>query len=130
MTGNQNTHRSCNLQPRIKNLRQHTIFKNLSGVFILCTFLLGITPKYTLHNFTANHKDAPHKKTNDGFQFNTAGFNCELNSIVATSAFTETVTEIQLPVLVHLNSFIALFSFPVLPTAHIYFGLRGPPSLV
>jgi hypothetical protein len=118
------------LQPGIKNLRQHTIFKNLCGVFLLCTFLLGVTPKYTLHNFTANHKDAPHKKTNDGFQLNAAGFNCELNSIVATSAFTETVTDIRMPVLVHLNAFIELFSSPLLPTAHIYFELRGPPSLV
>ena len=118
------------MQHRIKNLRHHTIFKNLSCVFILCTFLLGITPKHTLHNFSANHKDIPAKKTNDCFQYNIAGFNCELDSVVATSAFTETTGEIKIPALVHLNSFIELFSFPVLPTAHIYFGLRGPPFLV
>ena len=118
------------MQRRIKNLRQHIIFKILSGVFILCTLLLGITPKHTLHNFSANHKDVPAKKANDCLQYNTAGYNCELNSVVATSAFTETTGEIKIPALVHLNSFIELFSIPVLPTAHIYFGLRGPPSLV
>ena len=117
------------MQHSIKNLKRHTSFKNLTSVFLLCTFLLGITPKHSLHNFSANHKDVSPKKANDDFQFNTAGFHCELNSVVATSAFTETAGDFQIPGLDHLNSFITLFSSPVLPTNHIYTGLRGPPSL-
>ena len=120
------------MQQRIKNFNQHIILKNITGAFILFAFLLSITPKQTLHNLAAHHKDQPAKKTieKDKLQFNEFGFNCDCNSIVATSPFTEIpfTPEIQKPI--HFSFYRESSSISLSSNDHFYFKLRGPPAVV
>jgi len=122
-------YKSCNLQPRIKNFRQHIVFKKLASVFILCTFLLSITPKMLLHSISANHKDQPYKKTDGSLQYNSSGFNCDCNSVVATSPFTGTSHKFELPKLVHFSSYREKPPVSLSSSDHFYFKLRGPPAI-
>ena len=120
-----------NLQQRIKNIWQHITLKKLTGVLIFCVLLLSITPKQTLHSLTAHHKDESSKKITDKdkVQFNHFGLNCDCNSIVATSPFTETsvLPEIQLHSSFSFSREIHATSYTSAP--FIYFSRRGPPSI-
>jgi len=120
------------LQQRIKNIRQHIILKNITGAFILFAFLLSITPRQTLHSLVANHKDQSAKKNTDKdkLQFNEVGFNCDCNSIVATSPFTGSTFKPAVAKLIHFSSY-EISSFTSLASAdHFYFKLRGPPVMI
>lgn len=122
----------CNLQLGIKNISRHIILKNISAVFVLCAFLLSITPKQVLHNLAAHHKDQSAKKIHDKdrVQFNEFGFNCDCNSIVATSPFTETSSRPGIHRLVHYSFYQEISSIPLSSSDHFYFTLRGPPAIV
>jgi hypothetical protein len=120
--------KGCNLQPRIKNLRHH-IVKKLAGVFVLCTFLLSITPKQVIHNLVADHKDVSSHKTNDRLQFNEATYHCDCNNIVATSPFLEAAQnpDTQIPQPVFAYTFSKPFS--LFTAEQINLTLRGPPTV-
>lgn len=120
------------LQQRIKNLRHHIVNKSLAGAFVLCAFLLSITPKQILHRLAANHKDRACQKINDShkFHYNTFGFNCDCDSIVATSPFTETPVEFAIPKLIHFSFYQESSSSSLSSSDHFYFKLRGPPVTV
>ena len=120
--------KGCNLQPRIKNLRHH-IVKKLAGVFVLCTFLLSITPKQVIHNLVADHIDNTTHKTNDRPQFNVTTYHCDCNNIVATSPF---VAVAQFPVQhIHEPVFALTInrSFSLFTAEHNCITLRGPPTV-
>ena len=119
----------CNLQPRIKNIDRHIVFKKLASVFILCTFLLSITPKQVLHAIAADHKDRSSKRLDGLLQVNQLGFNCDCNSVVATSPFAETASEIIIPKLVHHSFYTGTFVVRISANEHFYFSLRGPPAV-
>jgi hypothetical protein len=120
----------CNLQQRIKKFKQHIVLKNLIGVLILCTFLLSITPKQFLHTVLADHKDTPAKKSSDRLQFNQQGFNCDCNSVVATSPFTAMPLKLEIPNPVPVNCYTVAISRSLLSVPHFYYKLRGPPAIV
>lgn len=119
------------MQPRIKNYRQHIIFKNITTVFVLCVFLLSITPKQTLHWLAANHKDQTAKKLvdNDQTQFNAFGFNCDCNSIVATSAFIGETFKLEISRLLHVPFYQETVVQAVSTNPHFFLKLRGPPVI-
>ncbi|CAN5902032.1 hypothetical protein BH11BAC4_BH11BAC4_00670 [soil metagenome] len=119
------------MQLRIKNIRQHIILKNLAGVFILCTFLLSITPKQVVHSLAANHRDQPSKKNVDKskIQFTGFGYNCDCDSIVATSPFTENTLLLEITPLVHLAVYKETTTVSLSSNDHFYFTLRGPPAV-
>ena len=119
----------CNLQPRIKNLRQHIIFKNTIGVLLLCTFLLSITPKQVLHNLSANHKDSTSQRNSDRIEYNQIGFNCECYSVVATSPFTEIPAKLEISKLIHFSFYSESAPASILSNSDLYFSLRGPPAI-
>lgn len=118
------------MQQRIKNIQQHTIFKNIIGVLLTCTFLLSITPKQVLHNLSANHKDSTAQRNNDRTEFNQIGFNCECYSVVATSPFTEVSSGPEILKLIHFSLYSEKASSSFSSTDHFYFDLRGPPAFV
>lgn len=119
------------MQQRIINFRQHIILKNISGAIILFAFLLSITPKQALHNLAAHHKDQSARKINDTgkLQFNEFGFNCDCNSIVATSPFTEIFFKPEIPKLIHFSFYRKNILIPLSSSDHFYFKLRGPPAV-
>ena len=118
------------MQQRIKNSDKHIIIKRLTGIFILCTFLLSITPKQVLHSLCASHKDQAAGKTSTTgeTQLGTAGFHCDCDSIVATSPFAD-VTEV-ISILCPTPQLIHHEELPVaaVSSTHVYFSLRGPPA--
>jgi hypothetical protein len=116
------------LQPRIKNLRHH-IVKKLAGVFVLCTFLLSITPKQVIHNLVADHKDVSSHKTNDRLQFNAASYNCDCNYIVSTSAYLGAAQNPDQLNFKPLFSFDINRSFALVTTIQANINLRGPPTV-
>jgi hypothetical protein len=84
-------------------------------------------PKQVLHNLLAQHKDVSSQKTNDRLQFNSAGFNCDCNNIVATSPFTAFTERIVFQGKAFFPVHIPFPSSAILPKTLFSFGLRGPP---
>jgi len=121
--------KKCNLQLRIKKLRQHIILRSITGVLVLCTFLLSITPKQLLHNLSANHKDLSAKRTSDKLQYSISGFNCDCNNIVATSPFTETPTSTEITGIFQFPLFTESKPITIFSADRFYFNLRGPPAI-
>jgi hypothetical protein len=101
--------------------------KHIGTILLLFVFILGITPKKTLHDWFANHKDststAPVSKTQ---QLSNAGFNCNCENLVAESHF---VTFSNL-IVVNFPSIYSFFSFnapPLICLSLFHNNLRGPP---
>lgn len=106
--------------------KSHSV-KNIGTILLLFVFTLGITPKKTLHDWFANHKDstspAPLNKTQ---QLTKAGFNCNCENLVAESHFVtfSSLIVVNFPV---LYSFVS-FSIPPLISLSLFHNkLRGPP---
>ena len=101
--------------------------KKFSSVLLLFVFIVGITPKKTLHNWFANHKDStsssPAGKTP---QVTKAGFICSCDDFVAESHFISvgSFVIINIPV---LRSLISLRNPAYISLSHLLFNLRGPP---
>lgn len=102
-------------------------FKKISAVLALVVFILAITPKITLHNWFANHKDAtPSRTISDKPILNKAGFNCKCDNLVAEGHFIAgSNIEIVNPQVVYSFSSYYLLSFTSVKT--FYDHLRGPP---
>ena len=101
--------------------------KKFSSVLLLFVFTLGITPKKTLHNWFANHKDntsaIPDGKTQ---QLTKAGFNCDCDDLVAESHFIT----FSRPVVVNIPSVHSFVSFCIpsfISLSLFHNNLRGPP---
>ncbi|WEK37575.1 MAG: hypothetical protein P0Y53_08675 [Candidatus Pseudobacter hemicellulosilyticus] len=107
-----------------------TIFRSLIASCLLAVFALGITPKLALHHLLAHHTDSvvsiEHSHTD---QLSATGYSCELDQLVAESAFTPAAA-IVLPALLMVPQaqdspfFTSFYSQP-----HFYTGLRGPPAI-
>ncbi|KAA9038589.1 hypothetical protein FW778_13610 [Ginsengibacter hankyongi] len=110
-----------------KFLDKSHILKQAGSILLLFVFCLGITPKKTLHDWLANHKDttssAPVSKTQ---QLSKGGFNCNCENLVAESHF---VTFSNFVVV----NFPSIFSFVSFRIPFLIFlpsfqnNLRGPP---
>ena len=101
--------------------------KKFSAILLLAVFVLGITPKKTLHTWFANHTDST-SKIPDGKtqQLTKAGFNCNCDDLVAESHFISFSHAIAIsnPV------FYSFFSFNITPSVSLslfHNNLRGPP---
>jgi hypothetical protein len=101
--------------------------KKISSILLLFVFILGITPKKTLHNWFANHTDStssiPPSNTQ---QLTKAGFNCDCENLVAESHFV-TFSSLIVLNLPSVHSFVC-FSIPSLVSLSLFHNnLRGPP---
>ena len=65
---------------------------------MLLLFAFSITPKKTLHDFFANHRDMPSKCTGDGgmAKITFAGFHCHCEDLVVVSPFIETPLSVEM----------------------------------
>ena len=111
-------------------MKKDTIIRSLLAAFLLLIFAFSITPKITLHDFIANHKDTPFKSNFEkDAQLHKAGFNCSCDNLVVESPFTDDLSPVQI---------VITSAFPLRLTAHtnnfntghhFYFELRGPPAV-
>jgi len=110
-------------------VRRKQTIRAIVGSFLLLIFLTGITPKRYWHDVFANHRDLASVVQTEDLQLSKAGFNCDWNSLVATSPFTETEEIIfPKPLLVYARHFLLpadRFYQPHLT----YRSLRGPPAI-
>lgn len=120
-----NLRRCCNLL-----LRKNQTIRAILGSFLLLIFLTGITPKRYWHDLLADHTDVlASVNQSDQLQINQAGFNCDCNTLVATSPFTETVeTRLENPLPVHQQYHLVSVS-QLYHSDLTYYSLRGPPAI-
>lgn len=98
---------------------------------MLVLFAFSITPKKTLHDLVADHKDTP-VKTSDSKspQFDVSGFRCNCDNLVVESPFLDQGPKVE----IFISSFY--LTLPVgmvnhLRVVHLYYTtLRGPPFIV
>ena len=109
---------------------QHNFIRPIIAALLLIVFACGITPKKTLHDLVASHKDTV--RTMDGShgdQLSIAGLNCKCDNLVAESVFISAAAvsiKILLPVHVAACEQYGVFS----PTSfHWFTELRGPPVI-
>ena len=103
--------------------------KILFAALALLALTLGITPKQHLHAVFAGHEDVSQTLPIDGKQhLAQAGFDCECNSLVATSPFLESGIAIEaISSAIYAEFISADLSFQK-GLAPITTSLRGPPS--
>jgi len=95
---------------------------------MLVVFAFAITPKRFLHNLVANHNDTTYRKLTTGkTELSKAGFNCQVDNLVATSPFTNTNEKPEIEHPVFLFSYVQDVIASYLPSSHISVSLRGPP---
>jgi hypothetical protein len=108
---------------------QHSILKRFLSGALLVLFALSITPKKVLHDWIVNHNDgiaASAKADTD--QLHKAGFNCNVQNLVAESPFMAAQQSIAfMPLPVH--SLQPAAALPEIFTTHcFFFEHRGPPT--
>ena len=113
-----------------KYLSETSTIRSLITGFLLLVFALGITPKLTLHNLFASHKDGSTfvKKTGQT-AISKYAFNCQCENQVIESPFTVVDDCFVLSKAKFFTSFENDFTEKYL--AHHLFGftLRGPPAI-
>ncbi len=98
----------------------------LSGL-LLIVFALSITPKRYLHEAFAKHADSRHKKTNDKpFQVSIAGYNCDIDNLVAEPVFVAIQNPVESPLFSSFSSY-TLKNISFSSSSGIYTQFRGPP---
>jgi hypothetical protein len=120
------------LQQRNKNIlaRSFTIRQLLAGFFLLL-FAYGVTPKITLHNLVANHKDGRTKKpvsSPAATQFSTASFNCQCDNLISESPFVTAVQSSYITVETSFAAYKRVYVETVYSTQQFCSSLRGPPA--
>lgn len=97
---------------------------------MLLIFTFSITPKRYLHDLFAGHKDTVSKVADDGKVYvSQSGFNCDCNTLVATSPFTEHADVIEVTGLAEYPSLFIALTTAVYTSSYSFTELRGPPSL-
>jgi len=111
-------------------LAGNQIIRKISAVFLLVLFALCVTPKKTLHDLVANHKDSPFASSTSAQQLSSnSGFRCNCDDLVVESPFLSDLPSLEInpalgfssPVMMPVDDFRFLH--------HFYFELRGPPSV-
>lgn len=94
-------------------------------------FAFGITPKLTLHNLVATHKDVKAKNVHvahSDTQIAKSGFNCQCDNLVIESPFVNTYTAIQVSPVIVFATYQKVFVETVFSTVMYRSPLRGPPA--
>jgi hypothetical protein len=94
-------------------------------------FAFGITPKRTLHNLVANHKDGklnPSSHNGRTSDISRAAFNCQCDTLISESPFvSEPGTLCSLPETVY-SFYLDKELGKHHPSELFCFDLRGPPA--
>lgn len=94
-------------------------------------FAYGITPKITLHNLVASHRDGKVKKSlpdPNSTQLSKAGFNCQCDNLIIESPFVAETESLVITAQVGYAVFCDAFVADVYSSAVFSYSLRGPPA--
>jgi len=101
------------------------------AVIFLVLFAYGITPKITLHNLVASHRDGRGKTSlpdSNSSQLSKAGFNCQCDNLIIESPFVaETEPPAMMPQVCYAV-FCDAFVADVYSSTVFSYSLRGPPA--
>jgi hypothetical protein len=118
----------CNIVT--KNLSETSTIRSIITGFLLLVFALGITPKLTLHNLIATHKDGSSAvKKNGQTAVGKYAFNCQCENQVIESPFMANLDCFVLSNTQFFTSFENDFTENYLAQHLFGFTLRGPPTV-
>jgi hypothetical protein len=98
--------------------------------FLLVIFAFGITPKRTLHNLVATHKDGSESAAavNDhDVTLSKATFNCKCDNLISESPFVTQAHSFYISLDIAFPAYCSDIITVHYSSAHFSFGLRGPP---
>jgi hypothetical protein len=104
--------------------------KKIIGIVLLAVFAFGITPKRTLHNLVADHRDGKavaSKASCDDTVLSRAAFNCQCDNLVVESPFVPGIAPVAPELPVHTICCQTIFKQDACPAALFHSDLRGPP---
>jgi hypothetical protein len=104
--------------------------KKIIGIVLLVVFAFGITPKRTLHNLIADHRDGKavaSKASCDDTVLSRAAFNCQCDNLVVQSPFIPGIAPVTLRLPVHTVCYQAMIIQDACSAALFHSDLRGPP---
>ncbi|TDH19804.1 hypothetical protein EXU57_22355 [Segetibacter sp. 3557_3] len=110
-------------------MRKDTIIRSIAAIFLLIVFACGITPKKTMHDLVASHKDSTMEIGQcHADHLSVAGLNCKCDNLVSESVYLYTLIEAcaPLPQVFSTEASIADVTYPT--TYYWYNELRGPPA--
>ena len=111
-------------------MQGNNIIRKLSAGFLLLLFALCITPKKTLHDLIADHKDAPFASEGTAQQhISTSGFRCNCDDLVVESPFISDFIPIEIITIAAYSSHVAAPADDFRFLHHFYYELRGPPCI-
>lgn len=109
----------------------HPILRRSVAGILLVLFAFSTMPKKLLHDWIVNHKDGVVVKKSAGAdEISKAGFNCNIQNLVAESPFTSDSASITFDVPLVYNPVAGSFSSQVHSAAVFFYSLRGPPSVI
>lgn len=109
-------------------LQKQYIRKILSAIICL-VFAFGITPKITLHNLFANHKDTKSIWSDHHSQLTTSGFHCNIDNLVVEAPFLFENKTIELKAPRQVATIFVQRSYIYISPSVFYYSLRGPPNI-
>lgn len=112
-------------------LAQLPYIRKSLAVFFLALFAFGITPRLTLHNLVANHKDGRTRSVlPDPYstQLSKASFNCQCDNLISESPFVMQASVHVAIAVTCFKSFTARYAEFVFTAAQYCSCLRGPPA--
>ena len=121
------------LQQRNKTIlaKSNQIRSVWAGIFLVL-FAFGITPRLTLHNLVANHKDGRSQSSSlpDPFskQLSKAGFNCQCDNTIIESPFVQENAIASVHSLSAFEVYKNIFTEDVYSSQEYCSSLRGPPA--
>jgi hypothetical protein len=101
------------------------------AVIFLVLFAYGITPKITLHNLVASHRDGREKKSlpdPNSTQLSKAGFNCQCDNLIIESPFVAATESLVVMPQASYPVFCDAFVANVYSSTVFHYSLRGPPA--
>jgi len=97
---------------------------------MLLLFTFSITPKRYLHDLFAGHTHiVTNSSTAEQAHVIKSGFNCDCNTLVATSSFIDEKDNIGVVWPTMYLAFLVSFSNPVYSASYSFTELRGPPAV-
>jgi len=98
--------------------------------FLLVIFAFGITPKRTLHNLVATHKDGSSSAAtvnNHDTTLGNATFNCQCDNLISESPFVAQAHAFYISLNIAFPAYCSDIIAIHYSSDHFSFGLRGPP---
>ena len=94
-------------------------------------FAYVITPKITLHNLVASHRDGRGKTSlpdANSTQLSKAGFNCQCDNLIIESPFVAETKALVITPQISYPVFCDAFVADVYSSTVFHYSLRGPPA--